>query len=69
MLDLAGYLIEAGPVIKDGDTIGPDAATKIVVRHETSGFIPGESVYRLHEAESSRRRCDMLKGGVTAPGR
>ncbi|MGD9544521.1 MAG: DUF4261 domain-containing protein [Methylocystis sp.] len=48
MLDLAGYLIEAGPVIKDGDTIGPDAATKIVVRHETSGFIPGQSVYRLH---------------------
>ncbi|MBG0792824.1 DUF4261 domain-containing protein [Methylocystis sp. H62] len=48
MLDLAGYLIETGPVIKDGDTIGPDAATKIVVRHETSGFIPGESVYRLH---------------------
>lgn len=48
MLDLAGYLIEAGPVIKDGDTIGPDAATKIIVRHETSGFIPGESVYRLH---------------------
>jgi hypothetical protein len=48
MLDLAGYLIEAEPVIKDGDTIGPDAATKIVVRHETSGFIPGQSVYRLH---------------------
>jgi hypothetical protein len=48
MLDLAGYLIEAGPVIKDGDTIGPDAATKIVVRHETSGFIPGQPVYRLH---------------------
>lgn len=36
------------PVIKDGDTIGPDAATKIVVRHETSGFIPGQPVYRLH---------------------
>jgi hypothetical protein len=48
MLDLAGYLIEAGPVIEDGDTIGPDAATKIVVRHETSGFILGESVYRLY---------------------
>jgi hypothetical protein len=48
MLDLAGYLIEAGPVIKDGDTIGPDAAAKIVVRYEMSAFIPGESVYRLH---------------------
>jgi hypothetical protein len=48
MLDLAGYLIEAGPVIKNGDTIAPDAATKMIVRHETSGFIPGLSVYRLH---------------------
>jgi hypothetical protein len=48
MLDLAGYLIEAGPVIKDGDTIGPDAATKIVVRHETSACTPGQPVYRLY---------------------
>jgi hypothetical protein len=48
VLDLAGYLIGAGPVIKDGDTIGPDAATKIVVRHETSAFVPGQPVYRLH---------------------
>lgn len=29
MLDLAGYRIEAGPVIKDSDRIGRDAATKI----------------------------------------
>ena len=51
MLDLAGYLIEAGPVIKDGDTIGPDAATKIVVRHETSGFVLGKPDYRLNSQE------------------
>ncbi|MBI5313689.1 MAG: hypothetical protein HZB28_11365 [Methylocystis sp.] len=48
MLDLAGYLIEAGPIINDGDTIGPEAATKVVVRHEASGFVPGQPVYRLH---------------------
>ncbi|MCQ4191518.1 DUF4261 domain-containing protein [Methylocystis suflitae] len=62
MLDLAGYLIEAGPVIKDGDTIGPDAGTKIVVRHETSGFVPGQPVYRLYESENSRSCCDTLEG-------
>ena len=35
------------PVIKDGDTIGPDPATKIVVRRETSAFTPGR-LYRLY---------------------
>jgi hypothetical protein len=34
--------------IKDGDTIGPDAATKIVVRHEASGFTPGQPVCLLY---------------------
>jgi hypothetical protein len=34
--------------IKDGDTIGPDAATKIGVRHEASAFVPGQPVYRLY---------------------
>jgi len=33
LLDPASYLIEKGPVLKDGDTIGPDEATKIIVRH------------------------------------
>jgi hypothetical protein len=48
ILDLAGYLIEAGDVIKDGDTVGPDAATKITVRREESSFAPGQKVYRLY---------------------
>jgi hypothetical protein len=48
LLDLASYLIEAGPVLKDGDTIGPDEATKIIVRHEQSGFVPEQAVYRLY---------------------
>jgi hypothetical protein len=63
MLDLAGHLIEAGPVIKDGDTIGPDAATKIVVRHETSGFMPGRPVYRLYfqgKGGESPRRLNIM---------
>jgi hypothetical protein len=31
-----------GPVIKDGDAIRPDAATKIVVRTDMSSFAPGQ---------------------------
>ena len=41
------YLITAGPVLKDGDTVGPDDATKITVRHLASHFNAQEQVYRL----------------------
>jgi hypothetical protein len=51
LLDLASYLIKAGPVVKDGDRIGPDETTKITVRHEHSGFVQGQSVYRLYFSE------------------
>ncbi|NJD35475.1 MAG: DUF4261 domain-containing protein, partial [Betaproteobacteria bacterium] len=48
VLDLAGYLIDAGDVIADGDTIGLDAATKVAVRREASSLFSGQSVYRLY---------------------
>jgi hypothetical protein len=47
-LGLANYLVEAGPVIKDGDTIGPDAKTQIRVRHEDSSLVAGTKAYRLY---------------------
>jgi Domain of unknown function (DUF4261) len=48
LLDIASYLLSAGPVLKDGDTVGPDEKTKITVRHEPSKLLPGRSVYRLY---------------------
>lgn len=48
ILDLAGYLIEAGDVIKDGDTIGPDAQTKIKVWRRELTLVSEERVYGLH---------------------
>jgi hypothetical protein len=47
-IDLAEFLIDNGPVIEDGDTVGEDEATKIRVRHEASSLIPGVEVYRLY---------------------
>ena len=48
VMDLASYLVQAGAVIKDGDTIGPDAKTKMTVRHEDSSLVRGQRVYRLY---------------------
>lgn len=48
--DLASYLISAGPVIKDGDTIGPDENTKVLVQHKTSHWVPGQKVYHVQFA-------------------
>jgi Domain of unknown function (DUF4261) len=48
LLDIASYLLSAGPVLKDGDTVGPDEKTKITVRHEPLKLLPGHNVYRLY---------------------
>lgn len=46
--NLASYLLNQGPVINDGDTVGPDAAERIKVRFAASIFPERESqVYRL----------------------
>ena len=45
--DLAVYLIENGNVIRDGDTIGPDAETKIKTRYAESVIGREEKVIRV----------------------
>lgn len=47
LYDLATYLLSAGPVIADGDTIGQDANERIVVRHRPSLFDPERQVYGI----------------------
>jgi hypothetical protein len=48
LLDMASYLLSAGAVVKDGDTMGPDEKTKITVRHEPSKLRAGHSACRLY---------------------
>lgn len=44
---LAAYLIDNGPVIKNGDTFGPNQKTRIVITHESSITDSSREVYRL----------------------
>lgn len=46
--EIAGYLIHAGPVLADGDTVGRDATEKIFVRHQPSAYVPEETVHRIY---------------------
>ena len=48
LLDMAAYLINTGSVFVDGDTVGPDVATKWTVRHETSRLLPPQIICRLY---------------------
>lgn len=48
LLNIASYLVDQGAVIKDGDTLGPDAGAKFQIRHLASTLAPGTTVYRLH---------------------
>jgi hypothetical protein len=54
--NFAGYLIDAGPVIKDGDTVGPDATTKFTVHHVKASNASGSLVYRLEFTGPQKRR-------------
>ncbi len=49
LLDIATYLAAQGPVIKDGDTLGPGAGAKFRIKHEASTFDHGKRVYRLYQ--------------------
>lgn len=51
----ADYLIESGPVVKDGDTAGPDAASKFTVDHVKSSSGSGQPVYRLEFTSPAKR--------------
>lgn len=45
--DVAHYLLENGPIVKDGDTIGGSEAEHIEVRYEPSMWDNSRKVYRL----------------------
>jgi hypothetical protein len=55
-LGLAGYLVENGPVINDGDTVGQDANERIRVVYSDSEFGHEGQVMRLvYEAAPPRK--------------
>jgi hypothetical protein len=56
LLALAGYVIENGPVIKDGDTIGEDANERIRVIYSKSKFGHERPVMRLDYERPSQKR-------------
>jgi hypothetical protein len=63
LLGLVGYVLDNGPVIKDGNTIGEDANERIKVTYGPSSFgLPGE-VMRL---DYSTRKGS--RGGLTLYG-
>lgn len=45
--DIAHYLIQQGPVIADGDTVGQKENQRIVVRHQPSMLDDSRTVYKL----------------------
>ena len=53
LFGLASYLIENGPVVKDGDTIGGDMTERIRVIYTTSKFGYESDVMRLHYERES----------------
>ena len=56
LLSLAGYVIENGPVIRDGDTVGEDAVERIRVVYSKSSFGHKGKVMRLvYEKESPKK--------------
>ncbi len=46
--DVIGYVLENGPVLRHGDTFGPDPQTRWRIEHTVSKFRRGEPVIRLH---------------------
>jgi hypothetical protein len=53
---LAGYVLENGPVIRDGDTIGEDAHERIQVVHADSAFGHKDKVMRLEYTPVGRKK-------------
>jgi hypothetical protein len=56
LLGLAGYVLENGPVIRDGDTIGEDANEKIRVVYSKSAFGHEGKVMRLNYEQPSPQK-------------
>ena len=47
LLDVAGYVLAAGPVLLDGQTFGPTANDRWTVRHTKGELVPGRDVIVL----------------------
>ncbi len=45
--NIANYLIQSGPVINDGDTVGGSAEERILVHHRPSMVDPKKRVYKI----------------------
>ena len=56
LMSLCGYLLEHGPVIKDGDTVGEDANERIRVVYSKSAFGHKGKVMRLEYDSASSRK-------------
>lgn len=54
LTNLVGYLIDNGPVIGDGDTVGHSAEEKIEVVHTTSSFDDEQTVLQLRYTAAQR---------------
>lgn len=55
LVGLAGYLLENGPVIRDGDTVGGSADERIQIVYSKSSFGNEGKVMRLNYGASSRK--------------
>jgi hypothetical protein len=56
LLALAGYVLENGPVIRDGDTVGEDAEERIRVVYSNSSFGHESKVMRLVYETASQKK-------------
>ena len=56
LMDLAGYLIENGPVIEDGHTVGRDENERILVSHTDSAFGHEGQVMRLDYEPAKKKK-------------
>ncbi len=57
LVDLAGYLVENGPVIGDGDTVGRDEDEKIRVVYAESAFGKEGEVMRLEYGDGEEKKA------------
>ncbi|MGR6430236.1 hypothetical protein ACU5AY_04875 [Rhizobium sp. PAMB 3174] len=53
LLGVAAYLIDNGPVLKDGDSVGEDVTGKATVRHQPSRKSTRQTVHALHYEQST----------------
>lgn len=68
MFGLANYLIESGPVIQDGDTIGEDADERIKVVYSDSSFGQSGRVMRLvYGGQAGTKRGSRRTGKQRRP--